>query len=100
MEFIALLYGDDGQLLNSTGKTITFDLRPETYARFEQSAIQAGLQISAPAHREAYLRLGVHDMTFNRFGAVEIPIAQVSELPPAATVPAAAPAPVTAAPKP
>jgi hypothetical protein len=52
------------------------------------------MEISVPDRAEAYLRIGVIDEQANRFGVVEVPVADVAHLPPP-VYPAASPAPAT-----
>lgn len=92
IEFLALLYDPDGKLLNSAGRTIQFRVAPDTYRLLLQDALDLHLEISAPADRETYLRIGLRDLDSHRMGAVEVPILDVSHLPPPAS-PAASPPP-------
>lgn len=86
----ALVYNPDGTLLNATGRTLQLNLTPDMYKRFlAAQGIGFHLEVSAPARQESFLRLVIHDIPTNRYGVVEIPLSQVSRLPP---LPAAAPA--------
>jgi hypothetical protein len=49
--------------------------------------------ISVPLKGECFLRIGVHDETTNKVGALELPIAAVSKLPAIAKPPTPAPLP-------
>jgi VWFA-related protein len=86
--FTALVYDADGNLLNRADKGIALDITPETYKHLGPGA-RAHLEVSAPARQPSFLRLVVEDVPANRFGAVEIPTAQVSKLPPLAASTAA-----------
>jgi VWFA-related protein len=99
MEFSAFLFDSDGRLLNATGRTLSLNLTDQNYAAFLRGATKTQLQISAPVKGETYLRVGIHDVTSNRVGAVEIPLSKVAKLapppeaqapPPAAATPPAA----------
>lgn len=100
VEFIALLYDNDGKLLNATSESVQMNMTADTYAHFKQG-MAARLEISAPAKGDTFLRLAVHDQVGNKFGVVEVPTVSVAKLappppppaPPAATggAPAAAP---------
>jgi VWFA-related protein len=102
VEFSAYLYDPDCKLLNVTGKTISLNLTADEYAHFLEGAhkgagVAAHLEISVPVKQESYLRIGIHDLPSNHIGAVEVPVASVSRLPPPpsappAATPAAAPA--------
>jgi len=83
LDFSAYLYSPDGVLLNATGNTVTLNLPPQRYEAFLKSPVAYHLEISAPVKGESYLRLVVHDVDSNHFGAVEVPVAAISSLPPA-----------------
>jgi VWFA-related protein len=92
IEFSVLLYDNDGNLLNATGKTIQLNLTPEKYERFA-AGVNAHFEISVPVKGgNDFLRIGVHDVSSNRFGVVEVPIAAVAHLTPLSATPAATPA--------
>lgn len=83
MEFSVFLYDNDGRLLNATGKTVELNLTPEAYKRF-LSGVKAHFELSVPVKGGGndFIRVGIHDIFSNRFGAVEIPVASVEGLPP------------------
>jgi len=90
------LYDVDGALLNIVGQKAALKLSPDRFKLLLQSGVQYHTQVSAPAKGETFLRIGVHDLNTNRFGAMEISTARISRLPPAqppAPAPAANPAP-------
>jgi VWFA-related protein len=93
IEFSVLLYDNDGNPLNATGKKVQLNLSPDAYKRF-LSSVDAHLEISVPVKGgNDFLRIGVHDISANRFGVVEVPIASVARLAPLPAAPAqAAPA--------
>jgi VWFA-related protein len=96
IEFKAYVYDPDGKLLNAAGSLLHLELKPETYNRFMQEPLAAHLEVSSQAGREAYLRIGIRDVTSNRIGVVEFPLSSVSRLaPPVYPQPAAAPSPTT-----
>lgn len=87
IEFSVLLYDNDGNLLNTTGRTIQLNLMPENYKRFAAS-VNAHFEISVPVKGgNDFLRIGVHDVSSNRFGVVEVPIAGVAHLTPLSATP-------------
>jgi VWFA-related protein len=96
IEFATYLYTPEGVLLNVTGNTVNVNLPPKDYAAFRNSPVSYHAEISAPVKGESYLRIVIHDIPSNHFGAVEVPIAAISKLPP--VPPAAAPASAPAAP--
>jgi hypothetical protein len=99
IEFSGLLYDNDGDLLNATGKKIQLNLTPGAYKRFLAS-VNSHFEISVPAKDGAdFLRIRVHDVSSNRFGVVEVPIAGVAHLAPLpATQPATSAQPQSAKP--
>jgi VWFA-related protein len=103
IEFTTFVYDADGNLLNISDKEVQLNLLPETYKRFMTTPVRFQLLVSAPVKQESFLRVIIHDVPANHYGAVEIPAAQVGHLPAleAQTAPAAAPkAAPTPAPKP
>lgn len=88
IEFTALLYDNDGSVLNATQKTIQLNLTPDDYKRF-LSSVNAHLEISVPVKGgNDFIRIGIHDASSNHFGVVEIPVATVARLPPLLAAPA------------
>jgi VWFA-related protein len=93
LEFVTFVYDTDGALLNSQANGIKADIPAARYAAMLHGGIQFRQEISVPVKGEVYLRIGIHDVTTDRVGAVELPVSAVSKLPP---LPASA---STAAPK-
>ncbi|HEY6376821.1 MAG TPA: VWA domain-containing protein, partial [Edaphobacter sp.] len=91
IQFLTYLYDQDGTVLNTTGATVNANLPQAAYAASLRSGLQFHQQISVPAKGAYYLRIGIHDVAGDHVGAIEIPIAAVSKLPPA-DAPAAPPA--------
>jgi hypothetical protein len=85
IEFSTLVFDNDGKLLNIVDQQVNMNLTPEAYKRFVSNAVRYQLQISAPVKQQSYMRVIIHDVPNNRYGAVEIPTAQVSRLPPLET---------------
>jgi VWFA-related protein len=96
-EFIAYVYDVNGKLLNTAGSTIAVNLSADQYKEFLQKPLRYHMEISVPVRSEAFLRLGIHDIPSNHFGAIELPVASVSRLAPPdyATVPAQSASPST-----
>jgi VWFA-related protein len=82
IEYLAYLYDADGKLLNTDARALQLNLNPQNYSRFIQGAIEMHLDISAPLKPATYLRIGLHDLTSNRMGVVEVPVASISHLAP------------------
>jgi VWFA-related protein len=89
--FRTYLYSRDGKLLNTSSRVGDEKLTPALYERTLHSGVFFHQQISVPLKGEFYLRVGVHDVTADRDGAVEIPVASVKDLPPVVEPPATRP---------
>jgi VWFA-related protein len=83
--FDAFLYNQDGDLVNTATSTINADLPIEAFNKLKTVGVQLALPISVPVKGDYYLRVGIHDLRSNRVGAVEVPIASIGDLSPAAT---------------
>jgi VWFA-related protein len=81
--FLVNVYDRNGRMLNTNGRGFKVTMKPDAYKAFLGSAIQCRLEISVPDRAETFLRIGVEDVSTNRFGVVELPTADVSRLPPA-----------------
>ena len=82
IEFGVFVYDANGNLLNLSDKQVSLNLPPDAYKDFESNPVRIQLLVSAPVMQESFLRLIIHDVPTNRYGAVEIPTAQVGHLPP------------------
>lgn len=93
VEFMAFVYDADGLRVNTQINAISAKIDPVYYARLRQPGLNPGFQyhqdISVPAKGDFYLRLGIHDRTTDHVGAVELPAAVVSTLPPLPITPPA-----------
>lgn len=81
IEFSTLVFDNNGKLLNIADQQVNMNLTPETYKRFVSNAVRYQLQISAPVKQQSYMRVIIRDVPNNRYGAVEIPTAEVGRLP-------------------
>ena len=84
--FRTYVYSPDGRLNNTSSRVDDADLTPTLYKLALHSGLFFHQEISVPLKGEFYLRIGVHDVTADHDGAVEIPLASVKNLP-AVTVP-------------
>jgi hypothetical protein len=82
MEFLIFVYDAEGDLLDSTGGAVSTDVSPDRYRSLLQTGIHFHQDVSVPVKTESFLRIGIHDQTSNRVGAVELSISAVSKLPP------------------
>jgi VWFA-related protein len=77
VEFATVVYSADGQQVNSLIKTAFFDLTADEYRNLLASGLPAKEEIAIPVKGNFFLRLGVHDVTGDQVGALEIPVDQV-----------------------
>ena len=99
VELVTHVYNSNGELLNMNRARATGDIDDAQYAAMQRSGMQFRQEISVPLKGQSFLRIGLHDLTSDRVGAVEIPVAAVSKLKPLGT-PAPAATPATPAPPP
>jgi VWFA-related protein len=77
VEFVAVVYSADGQQVNALLKTESFDLTSDQYRNLLVSGLPAKEEIAIPVKGDFFLRLGVHDVTGDQVGALEIPVDQI-----------------------
>ena len=82
LESMIFVYDADGVLFNTQTGRIAADIPASRFASLLQSGIRFRQEISVPVKGEYFLRIGVHDQTTNRVGAVEVPVYAVSKLMP------------------
>jgi VWFA-related protein len=98
LEFVTNVYSADGALVTSTGKQISGDLDEARYNALLKGGLQFRQQISVPVKGEYFLRIGIHDMSSDHVGAVEIPVDKVAKLTPLSAISAPAASPATPSP--
>lgn len=74
VEFAAVVYDQQGQPVNSLISTVTLNLSDATYRKLLQTGLGLRQQIAIPVKGNYFLRLGVHDLTGDQVGALEIPV--------------------------
>jgi VWFA-related protein len=77
VQFVAVLYDDKGEQVNSASSTMEMDLKPETYAKIMTGLLGTNQIIAVPEKGNYFLRLGVHDQDGNKIGATEVPIGEI-----------------------
>ena len=77
VQFVTLVYTGDGQQVNSITTTLELAVRQDTYRELLVSGLHFKQQIAIPVKGSFFLRLGVHDLTGDQVGALEIPVDQV-----------------------
>ena len=80
--FLAYVFDSDGKMLNAVGKSVQLHQTSAEHQKFIESKVGYHLEVSAPASGESFIRIGVHDLTTDTFGVVEIPTSSVIHLPP------------------
>jgi VWFA-related protein len=96
VEFVTCVYDADGVLINTQVNDIKEMVKPDFFASVHRTGnkpeFQYKQEISVPMKGEYYLRVGVHDLLTDHIGAVELPVAAVSNFPPLSAA-SVAPAP-------
>ena len=82
LDAMIFVYDADGAVFNSVAGGIRAVIPASTYAPFLQNGIHFRQDVSVPIKGEYFLRIGIHDDASNKVGAVELPVAAVSNLPP------------------
>lgn len=83
LEFLTFVYNADGTLINTQTNGMNSTFSPERFAAFQKSQLFGyRQQISVPVKGEYYLRIGLHDDTSGKVGALEVPVAAIAKLPP------------------
>jgi len=77
LQFVAVLYNDKGEQVNSASSTLDMNLQPDTYAKMMKGLLGARQKIAVPDKGNYFLRLGVHDQEGNKIGAMEVPIGEI-----------------------
>jgi VWFA-related protein len=84
LEFEILLYNPDGELMNGVKEKVKAKLLAGKFESRGWSGLKFHQNIDAPAKSEYFLRIGVHDVSSDRVGVVEVPLAAIQSVPPAA----------------
>jgi VWFA-related protein len=77
LDFVAVVYNDQGDVVNSLITTVQVDLKPATYQHLIQTGMSMTQRIAIPLKGTYFLRLGIRDAAADRVGALEIPLDQV-----------------------
>jgi len=88
VDFLAYVFDTEGRLLGTGGRRITLEPKTNDASKVARSLIGLHLEVSVPDRAETFLRIGMRDVTSNRFGVIEIPTSAVTSLPPATYAPA------------
>ncbi len=77
VEFAVLVLDDQGRMVNSALATVQMNVPAATYQRMLETGVQMPIQVAVPAKGNYFLRAGVHDLTSDLSGVVEVPIGEV-----------------------
>jgi VWFA-related protein len=77
VEFVAVVYGGEGDGVNSIITTVAVDATADQYRELLVSGMHTKQEIAIPAKGNFFLRLGVHDKVGDQVGALEIPVDQI-----------------------
>jgi VWFA-related protein len=80
LELASMVYDVDGNPANSTLSRVNIDLPDEKFVQIAQQGVLTRQIIEAPAKGDYFLRAGIHDLTGDRVGALEIPLSRVKSL--------------------
>ncbi len=82
LEFVTLAYQSDGQLAVATTNEVEAALTLDQVTAMRRGGLKYHQEISVPAKGDYFIRTGIHDVTGNKIGSVELPVASVNKLPP------------------
>jgi len=72
LEAVTLLLDNQGTIVNSIITSVEMNLAPDTYAQVLSSGVEMLSQIAVPEKGSYFLRIGVHDKTSGKAGALEV----------------------------
>jgi DNA-dependent RNA polymerase auxiliary subunit epsilon len=77
IEFVTLVYDQDGNRVNSLFTTAELNLSEEHYRRLLRDGLPVRQEIAVPVKGNYFLRIGVHDAASDHIGALEVPVDQI-----------------------
>ena len=77
-EFGAMVYNADGDLVNTASMHVRPVLTAAAYQAMLKDGAKAYQKIDVPAHGDSTLRIGVHDLTSDHVGALEVPTSAIA----------------------
>lgn len=77
LDFVTVLYDQDGAPVNSLLSTAQLDVDEATWHALLHGGLRIRQQIAIPVKGNYFLRLGVHDQASDHIGALEIPVDQI-----------------------
>jgi VWFA-related protein len=82
MEFLSIVYDNDGVQINAVANGINVRLSPAQYQATLKGHVRYRQLISVPAKGEYFLRVGLRDDFSGHVGALELPVSKVAQLRP------------------
>jgi VWFA-related protein len=83
LEFITFVYDRDGTMIDAIDTPVRSNFTPAKYQAILHSGVPFHQEVSVPVKGEFFLRSAVRDTQTGRVGAIEVPVASVTHLPPA-----------------
>jgi VWFA-related protein len=80
IEFVAVAYDADGHAVNMVSSAV-HAMTAAQYAALMQHGMLMRQEIDVPAQGSYFLRIGVHDLSSDRIGVVEVPLSSVQAQP-------------------
>jgi hypothetical protein len=78
-EYGVRVYNADGdEVMNSVSKTVSPILPPSVYKSMLSGGANAHQEIDVPATGDYFLRIGVHDLSSDRVGTIEVPTTSIT----------------------
>lgn len=68
-----------GQISSRRDHLVALNIKPETYAVFQQAGVQLHAEIEAPSS-QYWLRTGIYDQASHKVGTMEVPLAAVRQM--------------------
>lgn len=72
LQFVTVVYSPTGEVVNSMQTTASFDFSPAKYRKILAAGLGASQEIAVPIKGSYFFRIGVHDITSDRVGALEL----------------------------
>ena len=91
LEFVIFVFAPDGTLVNAISNTIHMNGTQEEIKQAVAHGLFYHQEVSAPVKGESFLRIVVHDLNRDRFGAVEVATSAVKNVVPRTALPSSPP---------
>jgi VWFA-related protein len=78
LEYETKVYDVEGNVMNTVTNVAHANLPAERYQALLKQGLYVRQDIDAPVKGEYFLRIGMHDITSDQVGAIEVPLASIS----------------------